>query len=192
MKKYQIIYADPPWEYKASRSIAETSCLSGENYKHYNYMSIEDLCSLPIWKITDNNCLLFLWITGPKLNIAFNVGISWGFEYATIAFVWDKQRLNPGYYTMSQVELCLVFRKGNIPTPRGKRNIRQLLSEERRGHSKKPDTIRKKIVEMFPTQNKIELFARKPENVLFEDESWKGWDVWGNEVESDINLEENE
>lgn len=172
-KKYQIIYADPPWEYKAGRCLTPESLLSGNNQTPYNYMSHEDLCNLPINDIADDNCILFLWITGPKLNEAFEVGKHWGFEYSTIGFVWDKQLTNPGYYTLSQTELCLVFRKGNIPKPRGKRNIRQFLSERRRKHSQKPDTIRNMIVDMFPDQLKIELFARQ---------EYPGWDVWGNEV----------
>ena len=179
MKKYQIIVVDPPWEYKASDCIAKKSCLSGEHQEHYKYMTLEELHKLPINNITDKNCLLFMWTTNPKLNEAIPLGEKWGFKYSTVAFVWDKQRLNPGYYTMSQVELCLVFRKGNIPKPRGTRNVRQFLSEMRREHSRKPDTIRNRITEMFPTQDKVELFAR---------EKTDGWDAWGNDVESDITL----
>lgn len=80
----------------------------------------------------------------------------------------------PGSYTMSQCELCLVFKRGRIPKPRGARNVRQFLSEERREHSQKPEEIRKRIEEMFPTQNKIELFARQ--NV-------EGWKCIGNDID---------
>jgi N6-adenosine-specific RNA methylase IME4 len=104
---------------------------------------------------------------------------AWGFAYKTIAFVWDKQKVNPGYYTMSQCEICLVGKKGTIPAPRGTRNERQFLSEMRGRHSTKPDEIRKRIERMFPTQKKIELFAR---------ETVEGWDAWGNEVETSISL----
>jgi N6-adenosine-specific RNA methylase IME4 len=105
---------------------------------------------------------------------------AWGFEYKTIAFVWDKQKVNPGYYTMSQVEICLVGKKGKIPSPRGIRNERQFLSEMRRKHSQKPDDIRLRIERMFPTQRKLEMFAR---------DTKEGWDRWGNEVESSITIE---
>ena len=103
----------------------------------------------------------------------------WKFEYSTVAFVWEKVKANPGYYTLSSTELCLVGRRGNIPQPRGRRNVRQFFQEERTLHSKKPEGIRNLITEMFPLQTKIELFARQ---------KTEGWDVWGNEVESDINL----
>ena len=177
MKKYKIIYADPPWEYKSSDCIAKKSCLSKEHKEHYSYMSWENLLKLSIKDICDKNCLLFMWTTSPKLNEAIPLGEAWGFKYSTVAFVWDKKRLNPSYYTMSQIEICLVFRRGNIPKPRGLRNIRQFLSEERTIHSKKPDEIRNRITQMFPIQNKIELFARQ---------KTEGWDVWGNEVDSSI------
>lgn len=99
----------------------------------------------------------------------------------TIAFIWHKQRTNPGYYTMSECEICVVGKKGKIPTPRGSRNERQFLSELRTKHSKKPDEIRNRINRMFPEQTKIELFARQ---------RYENWDAWGNEVEGSVNLEQ--
>ena len=69
--------------------------------------------------------------------------------------------MNPGFYTMSQCELCLVFRRGRIPTPRGARNERQLVRAERGPHSAKPEEVRRRIERMFPEQRKIELFARR-------------------------------
>ena len=180
MKKYKIIYADPPWEYDSSRSIRKKSCLSGDNKNHYSYMSIDRICALPVKTLMNSkSSLLFLWTTSPKLNFAFQVIESWGFVYSTVAFVWEKVLINPGYYTLSSTELCLVGKCGNIPQPRGRRNVKQFFQEERTKHSKKPDGIRNLITEMFPTQKKIELFAR---------DKVKGWDVWGNEVKSDIKL----
>ena len=188
MKKYQIIYADPPWE-GSSECIAKKSHINFKNSFHYPPMKLKDIKNLPVKNIVDENCLLFLWTRSPILDWALEVGKHWGFEYITIAFVWDKQYILPGNYTLSQIEICLLFKKGKIPLPRGKRNVKQFLSEKRRKHSQKPDTIRNRITEMFPTQNKIELFARKPKDVLFKNESFKGWHVWGDEVKSDIKME---
>ena len=173
IKTYQIIYADPPWEYKSSDCLAKNSCLSGKYKKPYEYIHLKDLKNLPIQNIADKNCLLFMWSTSPKLNEAIDLGKVWGFKYSTVVFVWDKQRTLPGSYTNTQVELCLIFKKGKIPTPRGSRKERQFLSENRREHSRKPDTIRDRIVKMFPTQNKIELFARQ---------KTKGWTCMGSEI----------
>ena len=175
---YQIIYADPPWEC-STQNVAKISYIKNSGSYHYNSMGLKDICELPVNKITDNDSLLYLWARSPALDWALKVGIAWGFKYSTVAFVWDKQRIIPSYYTPSQVELCLVFKKGRIPTPKGSTKEHQFLSEKRRRHSQKPDTIRDRITNMFPTQNKIELFARR---------KVEGWDCWGNEVESDIKL----
>lgn len=174
-KKYDIIYADPPWEYKTKNFDLKTSS-GGSTWNadnHYPTMRLKDIMKLPVRDITADAALLFLWATSPKLDQAIDLMTAWGFEYKTIAFVWDKQNHVPGHYTLSQVEVCLVGKKGKIPTPRGARNVRQFLSEKRSEHSKKPDEIRKRIELMFPTQSKVELFARQaPE----------GWDIWGNEL----------
>jgi N6-adenosine-specific RNA methylase IME4 len=115
-----------------------------------------------------------MWTSSPHLDQAIELMKAWGFKWATVGFVWDKQKVNPGFYTMSQVELCLIGKKGKIPQPRGARNIRQLVSIERGKHSAKPHEVRQRIELMFPTQNKIELFAR---------DEVEGWDCHGNEVE---------
>lgn len=178
MKKYQIIYADPPWEC-SNQNVAKVSYIKSSGSFHYNSMKLKDICNLPVNKIADNDSLLFLWVRSPALDWGLEVGNAWGFKFSTVAFVWDKQRILPSFYTPSQVELCLVFKKGRIPTPRGSTKEHQFLSEKRTQHSKKPETIRNRIMNMFPTQNKIELFARQ---------KTEGWDVWGNEVDSDIEL----
>ena len=125
---------------------------------------IEDLAA--------TDCLLFMWSSSPHLDQAIDLMKHWGFKWSTVGFCWDKTRVNPSFYTMSQIELCLIGKKGKIPQPRGARNVRQYVEHPREKHSKKPHEVRKRIELMFPTQNKIELFAR---------EKAIGWDSWGNE-----------
>ena len=120
-----------------------------------------------------------MWTTGPQMENAIKLGNAWGFEYKTIAFVWDKQVHNPGRYTLSQTEFVLAFKKGKFPTPRGARNIRQLLSIHRGEHSSKPVAVIEGITKMFPYQTKIELFARSEFN---------GWDNWGLESPNSQNF----
>ncbi|MFH2146307.1 MAG: MT-A70 family methyltransferase [Candidatus Omnitrophota bacterium] len=183
-EKYSIIYADPPWDYngkmqfdKSSKSadkidLAKNIFISSANFK-YPTVKTAVLKKIPIHEIADNDCLLFMWVTNPHLAQGIELGQAWGFEYRTVAFVWDKMVHNPGQYTMSYCELCLVFKRGRIPKPRGVRNVKQLVRVPRKEHSEKPTEVLKSIEEMFPTQRKIELFARnKPE----------GWDVWGLDV----------
>lgn len=188
-KKYSIIYADPPWDYggkmqydKSSKSaelidIKKKIFISSANFK-YPTLKIKDLKRIPIYEIAEDDCLLFMWVTNPHLAQGIELGQAWGFEYKTVAFVWDKMVHNPGQYTLSYCELCLVFKRGRIPKPRGARNIKQLIRVPRGGHSEKPAEVLHNIELMFPQQKKIELFARKkPE----------GWDVWGLDVREEYN-----
>lgn len=179
---YQIIYCDPAWDYRGQTQHAGTKCSNTSSAKkYYPTMKLEEMKRLDIASLCDTDCLLFMWTSSPHLDQAIDLMKTWGFLYATIGFVWNKERLNPSFYTMSQIEICLIGRrkKGKIPQPRGARNVRQFLSELRGEHSEKPNEIRNRIVEMFPTQKKIELFARK---------KYEGWDSWGNEIESDIDI----
>ena len=172
-RRFAIIYADPPWDYKGQLQHAgPASGDSGGAIRHYPTVTLEDLKRLPVETIAADDCLLFLWATSPHLDQAIALGKSWGFSWATVAFIWDKARVNPGFYTMSQCELCLVFRRGRIPTPRGARNERQLIRAERGRHSQKPAEVRRRIERMFPEQKKIELFARREVS---------GWFAWGRE-----------
>ena len=168
---FDIIYADPPWDYRGQLQHAgPSSGDSGGAVRHYPTVTLDDLKTLPVADIAAENSLLFLWATNPHLDQAIDLGKAWGFNWATVAFVWDKQKTNPGFYTLSQCELCLVFKRGKIPQPRGARNIRQLVSAERGPHSEKPAEVRERIAAMFPAQSRIELFSR---------DRAPGWTAWG-------------
>ena len=171
-QQFDIIYADPPWHYKGQLQHAgEGSDETGGAVRHYPTVTLDLLKTLDVPRIAADDSLLFLWATNPHLDQAIELGKSWGFAWATVAFVWDKKRTNPGFYTLSQCELCLVFKRGRIPRPRGARNMRQLISAERGPHSCKPDAVRERIDRMFPISRRIELFSRG-KNV-------GNWAVWG-------------
>lgn len=183
-KKYQVIYADPPWDYGGKMQYDKSSIktentgfekdifISSASFK-YPTLKLKELKQLDISSIADNDCLLFMWATGPQMANAIELGEAWGFEYKTVAFVWDKMVHNPGRYTLSQTEFVLAFKKGKFPSPRGARNMKQLVQVHRSKHSEKPLEVADRITKMFPTQGKIELFARKRVD---------GWDSWGLEV----------
>ena len=98
MKKYQIIYADPPWDYKGqTQHTGNGGESSGGALNHYPTMKLKDLKNLNIQSICDNDCLLFMWATSPHLDQAIDLMKHWGFNWATVGFVWDKQRVNPGF-----------------------------------------------------------------------------------------------
>lgn len=180
-KKYSVIYADPPWHYNGKMQYdksGKVDCnknwekgifISSACFK-YPTVKTKDLMKLNIPDILENDSLLFMWTTNPHLSQAIDLGKSWGFDYKTVAFVWNKMNHNPGQYTLSYCEMCLLFKKGRIPRPRGARNIKQLIEMPRRKHSEKPEQVADGIEKMFPTQSKIELFARNRR---------KGWDSWG-------------
>ncbi len=178
--KYSIILADPPWDYKGQKQHNGAGGQdTGGAVVHYPTMTLDELKKLDVKSLAAEDCLLFMWTSSPHADQAIELLKAWGFQWATIGFVWDKQAVNPGFYTMSQCEICLIGKLGKIPTPRGSRNERQFLSEKRTTHSTKPEEVRKRIERMFPTQTKIELFARV--KVV-------GWDAWGNEITPDVTL----
>jgi N6-adenosine-specific RNA methylase IME4 len=173
-KKYSILYADPPWSYDGESMHNERGrSKTGNAEAHYPTLGIDKLKEWNIPDICNENSILFMWVISPFLDVGIELGKSWGFEYKTIAFVWDKSIPIPGYYTMGQCEVCLLFKKGNIPQPRGDRNIKQYYEKKKTRHSEKPEEFRKRIEKMFPEHSKIELFARSKN---------KGWDVFGNQI----------
>jgi len=170
--KYKIIYADPPWSYK-DKALAGNR---GVEFK-YEVMSLEEIKKLSVDKIADEDCCLFLWITFPNLNIVFDVIKSWGFKYKTVAFTWVKKYKNGnnfmgmGNWTRANAEVCLLCTKGK--PKRISASVRQIIESVPERHSKKPDIVRDKIVELCGDLPRIELFAR---------ETADGWDSWGNEI----------
>ncbi len=173
-KKYQIIYADPPWQYKRNGRY----CAG----RYYETMTVDQICKLSVQDIAADNALLFLWTTNSFLKQAFNVVEAWGFEYKT-CITWVKHKQGLGFWAWGITEHCFLCAKGDhkrITPPL----ISTVYDARSTRHSKKPDSFRA-MIEKFPYKPRIELFARK-ENLLFSEHI--GWDVWGNEVESDIKL----
>lgn len=183
-KKFSILYADPPWHYNGKMQYDKTATIaknkgwkkdvfvSAASFK-YPTVKTSELKNLNVELIAEDDSLLFLWTTNPHLQQAVELGTAWGFEYKTVAFVWNKMVHNPGQYTLSYCELCLLFKRGRIPHPRGARNIKQLINCPRKQHSEKPNEVAKNIEKMFPEQTKIELFARTRK---------EGWYSWGLET----------
>jgi N6-adenosine-specific RNA methylase IME4 len=184
--RYSILYADPPWDYKGQKQHAgKGKTNTGGAERHYPTMTLEQLKKLDVPSICEDDCLLFMWTSSPHFDQAIELMKAWGFAWATVAFVWNKVKVNPGFYTMSQVELCVVGKRGKIPQPRGARNRRQYLKKERTKHSEKPPIVMRRIDKMFPTQWKLELFARTLPEGVARDETWA---VWGNGVESAVRI----
>ena len=170
MKKYDVIYADPAWRYDFSKSN------SREIENQYPTMTIEEICALKV--PAKENAVLYMWATAPKLLEAIKVLNAWGFEYKTQA-VWDKEIIGMGYWFRGQHEILIVATKGKFSPPEQPLRISSVIREKRTKHSKKPIYVRDMIEQWFPNAERLEMFART---------SGENWDVWGNEVDSDVVL----
>lgn len=170
-KKYQIIYADPPWSYKGNM-------MNSSVIDHYSVMTIDDICALPVKELADNNCVLFMWVTYPKLDVFMKVIEAWGFTYKSVAFTWIKKNKKSnsfffglGRWTRANPEICVIATKGRIE--RKSASIANLQIFPIEHHSKKPNEFRNLIINLVGDLPRIELFARQ---------TAEGWDSWGNEI----------
>lgn len=176
-KKYKIIYADLPLQYddKALAGNRGASC-------KYDTMTTEDLCKLPIQKIADNDCFLFIWATWPMIQDVFQVIKAWGFIYKTLAFNWIKTNQNGtffqgmGSFVRGNSEPCLLATKGHPKVI--SHSISQIVKTTYNGiHSKKPDIVRQRILELCGNLPRIELFGRVRA---------VGWDVIGDDPKLEL------
>ena len=172
-KKYNIIYADPPWSYK-DKALAGNrgACCK------YPVMNTRDIATFPIKDISADDAILFLWVTMPKLNECLELISAWGFEYKTAAFTWVKTNKKSdslfwgmGRWTRANAEICLIATKGK--PKRVAANVHSVVMTPIEEHSKKPAIVRDRIVQLCGDLPRIELFARQHVD---------GWDCWGNEV----------
>lgn len=184
MKKYNIIYADPPWAFKVWKEDKKGNSRSASI--HYPVMDFESIANLPIDKLSADDCVLFLWVINPMLHKGLELISRWGFTYKTVGFTWVKRNKlsnswfwGLGYWTRANAELCLIATKGH--PQRVSKGVHSLVETRIERHSQKPNEIRGRIVELCGNLPRIELFARC---------SAYGWDAWGNEIVSSINMEE--
>jgi N6-adenosine-specific RNA methylase IME4 len=144
-------------------------------------LDLDSLAALPIADLAADNSALFLWAVDPLLPRAIDLMRAWGFEYKTVAFYWVKLNVNPkheadfftglGYWTRANPEQCLLGTRGK--PPRQAKDVRRLVVERRREHSRKPECVRERIERLVAGPYVELLFAR---------ETKPGWDCWGDQV----------
>lgn len=188
--KYQIVYADPAWDFgdrlRSSKKLDNGKMHFRELDLHYKTMKTTEICALPVKDIVADDAVLFMWTTDAHLPDALKVIDAWGFKYKTIGFIWNKKEKSGkqvcfmGKWTLKGSEICLLATKGKAHKLIKSHKVRQLVEAERDIHSRKPDEVRKRIVELLGDLKRVELFCRTPK---------EGWDIWGNEVDSNVNLE---
>jgi len=166
-KKYRLIYADPPWTYRNKRTGG--SLKSGSAFQ-YAVMSLDEICNLPIRDISEEDSVLFLWVTCPMQEEGMKVMKAWCYKYKTKIY-WRKiMSLGMGFWFRGQVEELWLGVRGNIRAFR--LQVPNFIQTKVLRHSEKPEEARK-IIEMTKLEPRIELFARKKIN---------GWDAWGDEI----------
>jgi len=173
-KRYSIIYADPPWNFRTWSKKGKGR--SAE--RHYHVPTLRELKEIPVQDIVEKDCALFMWATYPNLLQALELMESWQFTYRTFAFTWVKKNKKSdgfftglGYWTRANPEPCLF---GTIGKPkRIRKDVRNLVIRRVGRHSEKPDEVRTMIVDLMGDLPRIELFARQ---------KVPGWDAWGLEV----------
>ncbi len=182
--KFNIIYADPCWQYRDKRDNHPRLC--GGAAVHYKTMSIEDIKALPVNEIAADDCILFLWVTFPCLQEGLDTIKAWGFEYKTLGFSWiktNKKNGKPffgiGYYTKSNCEVCLIGMKGKVSNLVVSNSVSSVVISPLEEHSKKPDAVRDLIVELIGDKPRIELFARQ---------ETPGWVAIGNELPGNFDI----
>lgn len=177
-KKYKIIYADPPWQYD------DKSMNRGGAERHYKTTANNELCNIDVGSVCDDDCILFMWATFPKMQEALDLMAAWGFTYKTNAFTWIKKNKiadslfwGMGRWTRSNTEVCLLGVKGK--PKRVDMGVHSVVEHSIMRHSEKPAQVRDLIIRLVGDLPRLEMFARcAPE----------GWDVFGNEAPNSIEI----
>jgi N6-adenosine-specific RNA methylase IME4 len=172
MSGYAVILADPPWRYEHVKTKSRTI----EN--HYPTMTLADICALPVAGLAAPDAVLFLWATCPKLAEAMEVMRAWDFTYRT-KMEWVKPQIGMGYWVRAMSEPLLIGVRGKMRPPLPARRPGAVIHAPRLKHSAKPPEMHERLERLYPEARRVELFARAPR---------EGWDVWGNEVASDLDL----
>ncbi len=178
-KKYTLIYADPPWSYRDKAKSGDR----GAGFK-YPTMTVMDICRLPVWELAAESCLLAMWWVPTQPLEALKVVDAWGFKLMTMkGFTWnksylrqtDKLALGMGHMTRANSEDCLFAVKGKLPDRLNAGIVQSFTAPRHTEHSRKPDHVREKLVQLLGDIPRIELFARQ---------SSHGFDCWGNQCGS--------
>lgn len=162
-RRYGCVCADPPWRYK-------NRATRGAAINHYESMTIDAICALPVAQLAAPDAHLHLWVTYPLVFEAERVLNAWGFDYRSM-FVWAKPRLGLGNYWRGSHEILLTAVRGNKKRFQDKalRSWKEIRGGE---HSAKPAEVRSMLERASPGPY-LELFGRQPVT---------GWTVWGNQI----------
>ena len=167
-KKYSTILADPPWD------IQQKGAYGAE--RHYSLMSLERIKELPVEDLATDDAHLWLWVTNATLRDGYDVMESWGFTPRS-PLTWIKPRFTLGVYLRNATEHLILGTRGRAPVKFKSQTTWMFAPLQ--DHSHKPEEQYAVIERVSGEGPRLELFARRRQ---------PGWDVWGNEVDSDIDI----
>lgn len=176
--EFGTILADPPWQF-ANR----TGKMAPEHRRLMRYptMKLEEIMSLPVQEFATQRSHLYLWVPNALLREGLEVMASWGFTYKS-NLVWYKIRKDGGpdgrgvgFYFRNVTELVLFGTRGHIRTDDAGRRQVNIITSQKREHSRKPDEMYE-LIEDCSYGPYLELFARTPR---------RGWVQWGNEIDQE-------
>jgi N6-adenosine-specific RNA methylase IME4 len=175
-RKFNVIYADPPWRFKTRSENGMDRAADN----HYPTMALEDVMALPVADIAAKECVLFMWTTVPFMEHAFAVLKAWGgFQYKSHC-IWAKDKPGTGYWFINQHEILMAATLGGIDAPLAGTQMRSVVPAPVKEHSRKPLIFRFEIERQYPHVERIELFCRGKSGDL--------WSTWGNEDEVEDTL----
>lgn len=174
--KYKTILADPPWQQTMTGKYKAVKNQRPERIP-YPTMSVDEIARLPIGDFAELDCHLWLWTTNQFIEAGFRVMRAWGFKYLA-PIHWVKPSGTGNYFVHRTQTVLFGYRQRCVfPLRRYAQNVLEIRANPKR-HSEKPDATYEYIEAISPGP-RLELFARRRR---------PGWDIWGNEVESDIQV----
>lgn len=170
-RHFGLIAADPNWNFSSN-----SKAKPGRNpRRHYETMSLEEICRLPVERHAAENCLLALWITGPLLVLGAHIPVmrAWGFEPTAMGHVWIKLNgnANPhlwtendlftaaGFTTRKNAEFVVFGKRGR--SIRENAGVHEVIVSAVRRHSEKPEEFYRRMDAYAPSVAKLELFGRR-------------------------------
>ena len=167
----QIVYADPPWTFNGN-----SKKKPGRNARrHYECMSLDEICSIPVKAALAPEANLFLWITGPLMVAGAHLPVmkAWGFQPSGMGFVWIKTKNSVpwhhkiseadlawgnGLTTIKNAEFCLIGKRRRSLRVKP---VHEIIISPRMEHSRKPIRVAERIKEYVgPGRRMVELFSR--------------------------------
>jgi N6-adenosine-specific RNA methylase IME4 len=167
-KRYSVIMADPPWD------IQQKGAYGAE--QHYDLMSLERIKAMPVADLATENAHLWLWVTNATLRVGYDVMEAWGFTPRS-PLTWIKPRFTLGVYLRNATEHLILGTRGKAPVHFKSQPTWMFAPLQE--HSHKPEEQYAVIDRVSGNGSKLELFARRRQ---------PGWDVWGNQIDSDIEI----